>query len=47
MAAPRPPEDPHNAGTEAQEQDPEVGPGTSPDAESDGAPDDTTPGGRP
>jgi hypothetical protein len=33
-------------GTDAQEQDPEIGPGTDPDAERQG-PDSATPGGRP
>jgi hypothetical protein len=41
------PADPGNPGTEAQEADPTVGPGTHPDSESDAADDDTTPGGRP
>lgn len=42
-----PPEERDNPGTEAQERDPTVGPGTHPDAEHDAGGDDTTPGGRP
>jgi hypothetical protein len=36
-----------NPGTDAQEQEPTIGPGAHPDAEQDATPDDTTPGGRP
>jgi hypothetical protein len=43
----RPEDDPSGAGTEAQERDPELGPGTTPDAERDRAPGEPTPGGRP
>ncbi len=39
--------DPGGAGTDAQERDPEIGPGTTPDAERDDAPGEQTPGGRP
>jgi hypothetical protein len=47
-AGPEPrPEDPSGAGTDAQERDPELGPGTTPDAERDDAPSEPTPGGRP
>jgi hypothetical protein len=41
------PEDARHPGTEAQEQDPTIGPGAHPDAEQDSTPDETTPGGRP
>ena len=44
---PRTPEEPRNPGTDAQEQDPEIGPGAHPDAEQEATPDDTTAGGRP
>jgi|tagenome__1003787_1003787.scaffolds.fasta_scaffold12613864_1 hypothetical protein len=44
---PRPDDDPSGTGTEAQEQDPTLGPGTTPDAERDDAPGEPTPGGRP
>jgi hypothetical protein len=44
---PNPDRDPSGAGTEAQERDPEIGPGTTPDAERDDAPGEPTPGGRP
>jgi hypothetical protein len=44
---PRSPDEPRHPGTDAQEQDPGLGPGTGPDAESEASPDDTTPGGRP
>jgi hypothetical protein len=50
MTGPRdaePPADPGNPGTEAQEADPTLGPGTHPDAETDAGDDETTPGGRP
>ena len=40
-----PEHDPSGAGTEAQERDPEIGPGTTPDAERDDAPSEPTPGG--
>ncbi|HEY3672387.1 MAG TPA: hypothetical protein VGN51_15740 [Acidimicrobiia bacterium] len=41
------PEQRRHPGTEAQELDPEVGPGVHPDAETEATPDETTPGGRP
>jgi hypothetical protein len=44
---PRSSEEPRNPGTEAQEQEPTIGPGAHPDAEQDATPDATTPGGRP
>ena len=40
-------EEPSNPGTEAQEQEPDIGPGVHPDADQDATPDDTSPGGRP
>ena len=42
-----PDRDASGAGTDAQERDPEIGPGTAPDAERDDAPSEPTPGGRP
>ena len=42
-----PDRDPNGAGSDAQERDPEIGPGTAPDAERDDGPSEPTPGGRP
>ena len=42
-----PERDPSGTGTEAQERDPEIGPGTEPDAERDDPHGEPTPGGRP
>jgi hypothetical protein len=47
MGGPRDPDEAGNPGTDAQEADPSVGPGTAPDSERDDTPDETTPGGRP
>jgi hypothetical protein len=44
---PEPPEDPGSVGADAQERDPEIGPGTHPDSETDATPDEGTTGGRP